>query len=267
MTAVLVVLLAALSSGQFCAPCARPLPPIALSQTIAQHPYLPLVVKPSFNCQPIPGAKYGALEVNAPVTDLPASQHPDLNLALRGYRMTGAYHGAADFAMGGDDPRAPQFSTFFADHRLPVFTTNYRVYDWDWSCNCRGKLLSDPRVTLAGLGVVPGEVLYLPDSGYDIGGGYEALVLYAAEDRITFKYTLDDNVLIGYTLHVENVCVEPSLLALYRALNDAGRGGLPALRGGQPFGRAWDGEIRVAIRDTGAFLDPRSRRDWWLARP
>jgi len=116
------------------------------------------------------------------------------------------------------------------------------------------------------MGVTPGEVLRLPDSGYDIGSGYEALVLYATKERITLKYTREDNVVSGYTLHVENVCVEPSLLALYQAWNDAGRGRLPALRGGQPLGRAQGVEIGVAIRDNGAFMDPRSRWDWWRSK-
>ncbi|MCL7454490.1 MAG: hypothetical protein M8467_15740, partial [Anaerolineae bacterium] len=66
-----------------------------------------------------------------------------------------------------------------------------------------------------------------------------------------------------YTVHVENVCVEPSLLALYRQWDAAGRVRLPALRGGQPFGRARGTEIGVAIRDSGTFMDPRSRKDWW----
>jgi hypothetical protein len=113
------------------------------------------------------------------------------------------------------------------------------------------------------MATAPGEVLRLPDSGYSIGSGYEALVLYATEERITLKYTREDNVVWGYTIHVENVCVEPSLLALYRAWNDAGRAQLPALRGGQPFGRARGGEIRVAIRDNGTFMDPRSQGCWW----
>jgi hypothetical protein len=240
-------------------------PAMALSQVIAHHPYLPLVVKLPSGCQPIPGVQYRTLDVDGPPTDRPAGRHADLNLALRGYEVTRAHHGLADYDEGADDPKAPQLYTLFADHRVPVFTTVYQVYDWDWSCNCRGDLLTDRDVTLVSLGVTPGEVLYLPDSGYDIGNGYEALVLYAAADRITLKYTLDDNVVIGYTIHVENVCVEPSLLALYRAWNDAGRGKLPALRGGQPFGRTRASEIRVAIRDTGTFLDPRSRWDWWLA--
>ena len=149
---------------------------------------------------------------------------------------------------------------------MPAFTTVYQVYDWDWSCNCRGDLLTNWDVTLAGMGVAPGEVLHLPDSGYNIGSGYDALVLYATEERITLKYTPEDHVVYGYTIHVENICVEPALLALYRAWNDAGRGELPALRGGQPFGRARGDEIGVAIRDTGSFMDPRSRKDWWQGK-
>ena len=70
----------------------------------------------------------------------------------------------------------------------------------------------------------------------------------------------------GYTIHIEGVCVEPRLLALYRLWNEAGRGELPALRGGQPFGRARGDEIGVAIRDAGTFMDPRSRRDWWRGK-
>jgi hypothetical protein len=114
---------------------------------------------------------------------------------------------------------------------------------------------------------VPGETLHVPGSGYTIGSGYEVLVLYAAEDRITLKYTREDNVVVGYTLHLEGICVEPSLLALYRARNVAGREQLPALRARQAFGRAVGGEVGVVIRDSGAFMDPRSRNDWWIGVP
>jgi hypothetical protein len=170
---------------------------------IASHLYLPLIVKLPSGCQPIPGVQYGTLDPDGAATDRPAGQHADLDLALRGYEVTGAYPGLADYDGGADDPKAPQLYTLFADRRLPVFTTVYRVYEWDWNCNCRGGLLTDRDVTLVSLGVAPGEVLYLPDSGYDIGNGYEALVLHAAEDRITLKYTLDDNVVIGYTIHFD----------------------------------------------------------------
>ena len=91
-------------------------------------------------------------------------------------------------------------------------------------------------------------------------------MLYASETRLTLKYTREDNVVQGYTVHLENVCPEPSLLALYRQLNSQGRGRLPALRGGQALGRANGGEIRAAVRDSGTFMDPRSRKDWWIGR-
>jgi len=240
-------------------------PGLDSSQVLTDHVYLPFVARVSAGCEPIPGAAYGSLDVNGPPTDPPAEKNPDLNLSMRGYEVTDAYHGLVDYG-GGGDPKAPQLYTVFADQRVPAFPTVSKVYDWDWECNCRGDLLTGWEVTLAGLGVAPGEVLALPDSGYDIGDGYEALVLYASETRITLKYTREDNVVFGYTIHVENACVEPSLLALYRAWNDAGRGELPALRGGEPFGRARGGEIGVAIRDSGSFMDPRSRKDWWQVR-
>ena len=102
--------------------------------------------------------------------------------------------------------------------------------------------------------------------GYLEQSGYEVLVLYASPDRITLKYTPEDNVVRGYTIHIEDVCVEPSLLGLYQTLNQTGRRRLPALWAGQAFGRAKGDAIKVAIRDSGVFFDPRSRQDWWRGR-
>ena len=55
------------------------------------------------------------------------------------------------------------------------------------------------------------------DAGYDVGGGYRALVLYAEPTRLTLKYTREDDVVSGYTIHLENICVDANLLALYRS--------------------------------------------------
>jgi len=237
---------------------------IAPSPAIAYYAFLPLSVGQSSGCEPISGVHYGTLDIGSDPTG-GVEENPDFNLVLRGYEITNAYRGLVDYGDGAD-PWAPQLDTLFADRRVPAFTAVYQVYDWDWDCGCRGDLLGNYPVTLAGMGMAPGEVVYLPDSGYNIGSGYEALVLYAAERRITLKYTREDHVVYGYTLHVENVCVEPSLLALYRAWNDAGRGRLPALHGGEPFGRVSGAAIGVAIRDTGTFMDPRSRGDWWQSK-
>jgi hypothetical protein len=249
----------------YAAPAALAGPAIAPSEVITYYAFLPLLANQPTGCAPIPGVQYSTLDVDGPPTDRPAEQHADLNLALRGYEVTDAYAGLVDYG-GSGDPGAPQLDTLFADRRLPAFPIVYQVYDWDWEHNRRGDLLTRYDVTLAGMAVAPGEVLHLPDSGYNLGDGYEALVLYASEERITLKYTREDNVVHGYTVHIENVCVEPRLLAPYLAWNDTGRGELPALRGGQPFGRAREGEIGVAIRDAGTFMDPRSRRDWWQSK-
>lgn len=234
---------------------------IRSSDVVTSHVYLPVVIKSEI-CQPIPGESYDTLSVNPPPTDRPAEEHADLNLALRGYELTDAYKGLVDYG-GESDPDAPQLPGLFADDRSPAFSAVYQVYGWDWDCNCRGSLITAWDVTLAGLAVTPGETVHVPDSGYDLGGGYEVLVLYASTNRITLKYTPEDNVVNGYTLHVENVCVEPNLLALYQSWDSSGRSRLPALRAGQAFGRTRSSEIGIAIRDSGSFMDPRSRQDWW----
>ncbi len=216
-------------------------------------------------CQAIPGVSYGSLTIEGSPSDRPAETHPDINLSIRGWADVDEYKGLVDYN-GSYDPSAPQLYSLFTDNRTPSFTSTARVYNWDWGANRRGGLIDTWRVTLFGLGTAPNEVLRLPDSGYSIGSGYDALVLYATETRLTIKYTREDNVVRGYTLHLENVCAEPSLLALYRQLNAQGRGTLPALRAGQPLGRATRSEVRVAIRDTGNFMDPRSRKDWWRGR-
>jgi len=222
--------------------------------------FLPLVASAG-GCAPIAGESYGTLSVSPPPTNRPAEAHPDLNLALRGQTATTGVLGLVDYG-GMIDPVAPQLGGLLADRRAPAFVSVQRVNDWDWACNCRGDPLAAPPVTFAGLAATPGEPVLLPDSGYHIGSGYEALVLYAAPDRITLKYTREDNVVYGYTLHLEGLCVAPDLLALYRQSDAARRARLPALRAGQALGRA-RGAVGVAVRDQGTFLDPRSRKDWW----
>lgn len=223
--------------------------------------YLPLIWDQS-GCEPIPWESYGALSVDPPPTDRPAQEHADLNLALRSYAVTDAYKGLVDY--GGDtDAKAPQLLWLFADRRLPAFHSVHRVYDWDWPNNRRGAPISYPPVTLLGLAAHSGETVHVPDSGYSVGDDYEALVLYASPQRITLKYTREDNVVRGYAVHLEGLCVEPTLLALYSSCDGLARSQLPALRAGQALGRARGGEILVAIRDYGSFMDPRSRKDWW----
>ncbi len=210
-----------------------------------------------------PAVRYEAITVEGSPTDRPAAQHPDLNLAIRGYSLTDAATSLIDIS-GPADPSAPRLSGLLPDSGAPDIAAVYRVNAWDWSLNSLGAALASPEVTLVGLRSTAGQAVALPPSGYIIDSGqYQALVLYAAADRLTAKYTREDDVVWGYTLHVENVTVHPDLLALYRACDAAGRGTLPALRGGQVLGVASGGEVGVAIRDNGTFMDPRSRKDWW----
>jgi len=225
--------------------------------------YLPLVARPIAPCTPT-GETYGTLAPIDPALG-DVSQQPDVNLAIRGYSRTTAPLTLIDYA-GNVDPAAPQFYTLFDNQRTPSFNAAYRVYQWDWNCNCRGGPIAKWAVTLLGMQTTRSELIHLPVAGYDVGGGYGALVLYAEPTRLTLKYTREDNVIAGYTLHLENLCVDANLLALYRQLNAAGRSELPALWPGQPLGRAAGTEIDAAIRDNGSFLDPRSRKDWWQGR-
>lgn len=214
-------------------------------------------------CEPIPGESFGETWINPPPTDRPAAVHPDLNLIVRGYTPVSASKDLT-FYYGDADPRAPQLRGLFGDDRVPTITTTYRVYDWLWGEYRRGNTISKPEVSLIGVAVTPGEIIYLPPAGYTIGEGWDALVLYTDPLRITIKYTREDSVVHGYTLHLENFCPDPRLLAIYQNCNNNNRGHLPALKDGQAIGRARGSELGIAIRDNGDFMDPRSSKDWWV---
>ncbi|MEM7539101.1 MAG: hypothetical protein AAF639_43485 [Chloroflexota bacterium] len=247
-----------------------PVPPPAPEQPVPvqpapappqPEPVTPEPVAPDPSAS-IPNEHYNALSIASAPTDRPAHEHGDINLALRGYVPTTAHMGLIDLN-GPTDGRAPQLSTIFANNRRSSVCSLFRTHHWDWGRNARGGQITNYEVTVMGLHTNPAETVHLPRSGYHIGDGYNALVLFVDDERMTIKYTREDNVVHGYTLHVEGVAAEPRLRQLYDQLNAAGRGQLPALRTGQAVGRAIENEIRVAIRDAGSFMDPRVRKDWW----
>lgn len=200
----------------------------------------------------------------------PAPIHADLNLAQRGYE---AVPGQANFTdlTGPIDDDAPQLAQLFTADQPIHFTKLYQVYDWDWHCGdhgCRSEPLTAPEATMIGLQTEPGAPLRSPArqaSIYhdDSGEAYVAAVLYAEANRLTLAYTRDGSVAQGYVVHLEQICVDPMLVQRYTAADRDGRQQLPALRHNQRFGVAQGQEVRLAIRDRGAFLDPRSRKDWW----
>lgn len=238
--------------------------PSAITTTV----YFPIVYSSRIDpCAAIPNQTYGTVAISGAPTDRPAEQHADLNLGLRGYTPTNQTKSLVELT-GATDPNAPKLAGLFSPLRLPSFTSTWQVGDWNWDTNTRQGWVTDPVVTLLGMGTGTAEIITLPASGYSIGTqpvvtGFQAMVLYATTQRITLKYTREDNVISGYTIHIENICVEPSLLALYNTWNTNGRSRLPAVNSLQPIGRANRGEILVAIRDNGTFLDPRSHKDWW----
>jgi hypothetical protein len=240
----------------------EPTPTVAAAPTVTIVP----TAAARAGCPATSGNQYTAIPVGGPRIDHPDAQHGDLNLALRGYVPTDAGLGLADIS-GPTDGDPPQLAGLFDDGRLPAFTRAYHVRDWNWGCGssgCRGDELHHVEVSLLGLAATPGEAIRIPTRGAEIyGGGYTALVLYADPDRLTLGYTREDTVANGYAVHLEALCVDPNLVALYRASNEAGRGSLPGLHNGDIVGSAHYNQILVAVRDRGAFADPRSRKDWW----
>ncbi len=218
----------------------------------------------------------------------PATDHADKNLALRGYTVNadpGLKRELVDY--GSDDPtQPPQLATLFDPYRVPALSNFYRVHDWYWAPSPEPGTRAGPitawPVTVLGMETTPGETLHVPDSGYDIGGGVEVIVLFADEDTVALRYTREDSSApSGYTVHVDNICTDPNLLTLYNSLDGPGSAryayvppgdrpygyDLPALAAGHPLGTARGRETVVAIVDTGAFMDTRSCNEWWQIRP
>jgi len=205
-----------------------------------------------------------------PTGDPPPENHPDLNLSIRGYVPANGEKYPIVLGEEGD-PKAPQIWKILS-HR-PTIVSLYKIYGWDWKTNRKTVPMPEPgdpagsvkQIQMIGLSTNPGEPILVPDSGYRIGGNYQVMVIHADENSITVKYGREDNIGIkfGYAVQVEGINVDPDLLNSYRSLNAAGRNELPALVGGQVMGTAKGNEIRVVIRDTGDFLDPRSKLDWW----
>lgn len=241
-------------------------PPPSAGQAVTA-PVCPVTSEAAFDLIPIEGS---------PVGDHPDFMHADLNLSLRGYTVVSETL-ALEFYNGPTDPNAPQLHGLFEPNRRPPIKRVYQINEWIWdaaACNgsargCRGGPVDAfwP-VTLVGLTTTPGEPIHIPERGPQIySGGFTAMVLYAEERQITLGYTRRDRVSAGYVVHLMNVCVDPNLLALYQLQKNADgwhtSGFLPALRNNQPLGVAAGGEVLVAVRDVGSFMDPRSEKDWW----
>ena len=226
------------------------------------------------NCPASSDAAFASLPVVGPPVDHPPPINADLNLSVRGY-MTGAVPLTLIDINGPTDSDPPQLTNVVAAQDTPNFVNGYQVNEWNWFCEdeqnapwyghgCRGSPIANPDVTLLALGTEPGMPVRVPARYGEIhAGGYVALVLYAEETRLTLAYTREDTPARGYVVHLEDFCVDPSLLQFYREQDANGRSWLPAVRSQEQVGVAAAEPLKAAIRDTGSFMDPRSRKDWW----
>lgn len=250
--------------------------------------YLPVVMTaslPEFSCATTSTRHY----VSGPVFqhDLdnpvrPADAHADKNIALRSYILNtdpNLRRQLVDY--DSDDPtQPPQLATLFQPYRVPAFAGFYKVHQWQWAASpqpgTRSVPIDTPPTTAVAFALPPGEPLHVPVSGYDIGGGAEVIILFADADTITLHYTREDTAALGYTIHIDRICTDPNLLALYNSL-DAPNGPryqfpsagyqLPALPAGKVFGTTSNEAMLVAVVDAGTFQDPRSCHEWWQIKP
>jgi hypothetical protein len=287
-----LVLLAAILLGMFVVSAIVVQSSLVAASPSDQSPaaYLPLMVQPracpqASTNQYTTGAAY-QFDLDNPVRY--AWNHADKNLSLRGYTAntdSGLQRELVDYD-SDDSNQPPQFATLFKPSRVPELIGFYQVGEWIWAPSpdpgYRSAPIVGPKVTALGLRAASGETIYVHSSGYDIGGGMEVLLIYADENSVTLRYTREDSSgPAGYSVFIVNICTDPNLLALYRQTDDPNGPrytyvppgsrpysyDLPNLPAGKALGMVKDGQIVIAISDTGRFWDPRSCNEWWQIRP
>lgn len=258
--------------------------PLGAAQAMTYTAYLPVISKPPYTCPTTSSAAYEAIAFlgspykNNTITD----ENADFRLSILGYAATNATLDYVSYGGGTGDGDGPQFADIFTPKRKPAFVKAYQVYQWNWNdgpgsvppYGSRGAVNTQWPVTVLDLGTTPGELLNIPyRTATNAPPDYRALVLYAGPNELTVVYLLQDQVVVngtGYVVHMLNFCVDPNLLSLYRAqLSNGYRSTmkLPAIRNYQAVGTALGNSVTVAVRDGGAFMDPRVKTDWWYDAP
>ncbi len=197
-----------------------------------------------------------------------AASDPDINIELRhDFNATPTLGGVGLINTGDEnnplitDKKAPQLSTISTN---PTITTIRQVGEYNASGPIPADNSNNWGVTLSGL-TNAGDIIKVPQSGYDIGEGYQAVILYATPEQIAISYTNGgDGIVRGYTIHILHFAVNGNLVNLYQ--QNIGQGKVIELPCGYPLGTSTGSEL-VSIRDTGSFMDPRSQKDWWQNGP
>jgi hypothetical protein len=224
-------------------------------------------------CPTVSGEVFGLIEADGTYKgNQMTDQNADLRLSVLGYQETSAPLNFVTYDGPFDGSDALRFDGFFEPNRIPQFVRVYQRRNWSWNeggappYGAPSEVNTDWPVSVIDFGVMPGEGIYPAERLREIGSGFNAMVLYAAEDELTLAYYRQDSVGDGFVIYLRNFCVDPNLVSLYRAQLNAGRratGRLPAVRNNQRIGVASGPVLTVSIRDRGTFLDPRSQRDWW----
>ncbi len=200
----------------------------------------------------------------------PYEENPELNLRLRGW---GEVNESTDLQSrhgnnyGLDPIMPPQYSSLY-NGPVPQIAKTYVVYAWDFvNKKSLAPEVSTPnfKVHMIGLSATNGQALYGLKAGKTIDGTNVFLVLYATKNEIVFTHSDEDNIEDGYLYYFEDICVDPNLLTEYK--NDSSeerRGHLPVIKTGQIFGYAANTDPKTSVRDTGSFVDPRAKEDWWF---
>lgn len=243
----------------------------SLSANLTPRAFVPAIYGGSV-C-PSTGETYTLIGVNGSYykNNTLTDENADFRLSILGYVPVNEPLQLISYS-GPADPDPPRFPGIFSPERLAAFVATYKRRDWNWDENgpppygTPGGANNDWPVSVLDLAAVPGEYIHIPKRNVPNNPlGTVAMVLYVDEDEIAVHYGDQDRVDGGYVVYLLNFCVDPNLVALYRAQLSNGRratGQLPAIRNGQPVGTANRTYVTVAIRDAAMFMDPRDR-SWW----
>ncbi len=255
----------------------------ASAAALQPRAYMPLVFSNPNPCPTVSSATYETIGIynNAPYkNNRLTDQNADFRLSILGYAPVNQPLQFVSYGSSGG-AEGPRLGDMFQSHRVATFRKAYQVYTWSWNESApppygsRGALANDWPVTVLDLATTPGEAISIPGRDSNIApGNYKAMVLYAGPNELTVVYMSQDQVVVGgagYVVNLLNLCVNPNLVATYRAqLTVDGKRStmrLPALRNDQPLGTAMGVTITVAVRDVGMYMDPRSKADWWYDFP
>lgn len=127
----------------------------------------------------------------------------------------------------------------------------------------------------------PGAFISVPKTDYSIGGNYEAMVVFAAEDRVTIHIGRHEYITTskmcgsskcrgGYWIYIKDICVDKQILNAYRGVEAAQRAAgadlnpiqLPMVSEGQPLGVTRGNNVTIGVRDDGPYIST-SKPFYW----